>query len=332
MKKIYLSLIAALFSGYFVSAQNTFPSTGNVGIGTTLPLYRLHVNTGTNENLQVRPFAFGSSGILLNAANDANLTNIPMEFAASSFSFNNGRVGIGTTSPSSLLSLNGGAFSLSTTNGQFTLANIDNSSTSPLSGGGLLGLYAGDLMVRSFWGVSIDLNDGLYGDNSAATYTRIPSTSSFTINSRTNSTTFNTLFAVRNNGNVLIGETSQINTAYKLDVNGNVRANGVVVNTTGADFVFGPSYRLSSLSSLKKYIDRNRHLPEIASAKQMQANGLNIGDNQTKLLQKVEELTLYLIEKDNEVKAQSAQLKSQREQINKLSQQVQYLLKTSEKH
>jgi len=146
-------------------------------------------------------------------------------------------------------------------------------------------------------------------------------------------------------GNVLIGKTSQVNTGYILDVNGNVRANEVVVNTNGADFVFNPSYRLYPLSGLKKYIERNHHLPEIASAKQMQKEGLNVGENQVKLLQKVEELTLYLIEKDKELKEdrikiikqdqvnteQSTQLKSQQEQINKLSQQVENLIKTSKK-
>jgi hypothetical protein len=55
-------------------------------------------------------------------------------------------------------------------------------------------------------------------------------------------------------GNVLIGKTSQTNTSYKLDVNGNGRLNEVVVNTTGADYVFDPGYRLSSLHELETYV------------------------------------------------------------------------------
>lgn len=121
-----------------------------------------------------------------------------------------------------------------------------------------------------------------------------------------------TFFKINNLGNVLIGENSQNNPAYKLDVNGNVRANGIVVNNTGADFVFAPSYRLSSLSNLKKYIEQNHHLPEIASAKQMQVNGLNLGDNQIKLLQKVEELTLYTIAADNQIKEAKATIEEQK--------------------
>jgi len=129
--------------------------------------------------------------------------------------------------------------------------------------------------------------------------------------------------SVLNNGNVLIGQLGsngqpgQINSAYKLDVNGSVRANGIVVNITGADFVFEPTYKLASLTTVKQYIDINHHLPEIASAKEMQKGGLDLGQNQIKLLQKVEELTLYLIEKDK-------QLTDEKEKNTKQQQQIDY--------
>jgi hypothetical protein len=123
---------------------------------------------------------------------------------------------------------------------------------------------------------------------------------------------------IKNNGNVLIGKTTQANSGYKLDVAGNIRANQIVVNTTGADFVFAPSYRLTPLYALKTYIDKNHHLPEIPSAAQMQAEGVNVGDNQTKLLQKIEELTLYLIEKDKQLKEQGEKLAGQERRIARL--------------
>jgi hypothetical protein len=105
-------------------------------------------------------------------------------------------------------------------------------------------------------------------------------------------------------GNVIIGNTTQTNAAYKLDVYGSARANEIVVNTTGADFVFDKKYLLPKLSEVKKYITANHHLPEIASAIEMKANGIELGQMNAKLLQKVEELTLYLIEKDRELTEQ----------------------------
>ncbi|HTK21237.1 MAG TPA: hypothetical protein VL442_17060, partial [Mucilaginibacter sp.] len=123
-------------------------------------------------------------------------------------------------------------------------------------------------------------------------------------------------------GNVLIGKTSQTNTAYKLDINGSARANEIVVNTTGADFVFDKKYTLPKLSDVKAYVDQNHHLPEIPSAKEMQANGMSVGEINTKLLQKVEELTLYLIEKDKQDKEKDVKFAQQQKQIDELKEQL----------
>ena len=112
-------------------------------------------------------------------------------------------------------------------------------------------------------------------------------------------------------GNVLIGKTSQTNSGYILDVNGTGRLNQVVVNSTGADYVFDPGYRLLPLDDLESYVHKEHHLPGIASAGQMQQEGVNIGDNQTRLLAKIEELTLYLIKEDK----RSAALQEKIEQL-----------------
>lgn len=119
-------------------------------------------------------------------------------------------------------------------------------------------------------------------------------------------------------GNVLIGKTTQTNTSYILDVNGNIRANKVVINTTGADFVFEPGYRLPSLKTVEQFIKANHHLPGIAPARQMQQDGVNLGDNQTKLLQKIEELTLYIIEQQKQIKA----LQEENKKITNLQSQI----------
>ncbi|TAN15356.1 MAG: hypothetical protein EPN37_09555 [Chitinophagaceae bacterium] len=109
------------------------------------------------------------------------------------------------------------------------------------------------------------------------------------------------------NNNVLIGKTSQTNTSYKLDVNGNIRANQVTVNATGADYVFDPNYKLSSLDSLNNYIRLHHHLPGIPSAKEMQKSGMNVGVTETVLLKKIEELTLYVVKLQKEVEELKAE-------------------------
>jgi hypothetical protein len=136
---------------------------------------------------------------------------------------------------------------------------------------------------------------------------------------------------ITSNGNVLIGKTTQNNTAYKLDVKGKTRADEIVVNTTGADFVFDKKYTLPKLSDVKTFIDANQHLPEIPSAKEMQTNGMSIGEINTKLLQKVEELTLYLIDKDKQLSDQQKVNQSQQKQIDQLKRQLTQITKTLNK-
>ena len=106
---------------------------------------------------------------------------------------------------------------------------------------------------------------------------------------------------------------------YKLDVagtvhansiiaDGNIRASEIIVSTTGADFVFADDYQLRPLSEVKTFITENKHLPEIKSAQEMQENGVGINELQTQLLQKVEELTLYILQQEERIKALEAEL------------------------
>ena len=105
---------------------------------------------------------------------------------------------------------------------------------------------------------------------------------------------------------------------YKLNVWGRARANEIVVNTNGADFVFADDYRLRPLKEVEQFITANNHLPEIPSAKEMQQNGMAVGELQTKLLQKVEELTLYVIEQNKKVEAQHQTIQEQNRKIEAL--------------
>ncbi len=106
---------------------------------------------------------------------------------------------------------------------------------------------------------------------------------------------------ITRNGNVLIGKTSQQNSSYKLDVAGSIRANEVKVNLDGADFVFEPDYKLKPLDEVETFVKENKHLPDIEPAVEMKTEGTNLGEMNTKLLQKIEELTLYVIDINKEV-------------------------------
>ncbi|WP_343307888.1 hypothetical protein AAHN97_12125 [Chitinophaga niabensis] len=103
--------------------------------------------------------------------------------------------------------------------------------------------------------------------------------------------------------NVLIG-TATDDPAYKLQVRGNVKAQKVKVTLQGwADFVFEPEYRLPSLFEVEQFILQHKHLPEIPSAKEVAENGVDLGEMNKKLLQKIEEQTLYIIEINKRLKA-----------------------------
>ena len=100
-------------------------------------------------------------------------------------------------------------------------------------------------------------------------------------------------------GNVGIGT---ITPDAKLTVAGNIHSREVKVTiNAGADFVFENDYELPSLESIEHYIKENKHLPEITSAKEMEKEGILLGDMNIKLLQKIEELTLYTIAQEKKI-------------------------------
>ena len=94
-------------------------------------------------------------------------------------------------------------------------------------------------------------------------------------------------------GNVGIGTT---NPQYKLSVNGTIQAKEVLVNTGWSDYVLDPSYRVKPLAEVAAFIKANHHLPDIPSESEVKENGVSLGDMQAKLLAKIEELTLQMIE------------------------------------
>jgi len=277
-------------------------SSGNIGIGTSTPLSPLNVRTGTDRVLWVRTGSSPSS-VWLTSINDAANTFVPLKVDGSTLLLNSnsgGNVGIGTTSP--------------------TLANLDVYGNLGIA---IDGNNASSQLSFYDQGVALgSIGKGNYAVTSAD-YTGISMYSVGTMSFATGGQTEK--MRITSTGNLLIGKTSQTNTGYILDVNGSARANEVVVNTTGADFVFDNKYALPKLSEVNTYINVNHHLPEIPSAEQMKKDGLSLGDMNAKLLQKVEELTLYLID-------QQKTNQSQQEQINQLKQQLASITKALTKN
>ncbi|WP_417887147.1 hypothetical protein [Zunongwangia sp.] len=91
----------------------------------------------------------------------------------------------------------------------------------------------------------------------------------------------------------------------KLAVNGTIHTKEVKIDLNGAlvpDYVFNENYKLLTLQKIKGFIKKNGHLPNVPSAQEMNEEGLHLKEMNLKLLEKVEELTLYLLEQEQRIK------------------------------
>lgn len=319
MKKLILFLFTLSIINYSFAQTNIFPSTGNVGIGTVTPRSKLDVigtavfnsivDFGGYSDVAIGAPVAVSGGILNNGGPTLNGVNSYWS----------------TTSVGQYLTIDlksivyfdavsFGTYWKSDHHYIPSAYHIDYSSDS-LNWNNLVTIAnnAQTYIYHSFQRVSarfVRLTVDSFQDGMSSAYI-----SSLRLLTTAYSPNFgNNLWSVlpgtngnnvvlATNGNVLIGKYSQSNSAYKMDVNGNIRADKLVVNTTGADYVFKPNYHLISLDSLRDFIERYHHLPDIPSASELKAAGLDVGEMQTLQLQKIEELTLYLLKKDEEITA-----------------------------
>ncbi|WP_369014671.1 hypothetical protein [Flavobacterium anhuiense] len=121
-------------------------------------------------------------------------------------------------------------------------------------------------------------------------------------------------------GNVGIGKDNPSN---KLDVNGTIHSKEVKVDMTGwSDFVFKKEYNLPTLEEVEKHIAEKGHLENIPSEEEVLKNGINLGEMNAKLLQKIEELTLYMIEMKKENEEIKIENKKQNEKIMRLESKL----------
>lgn len=280
MKKLTIIILIAFNANLFAQVRNdnetNFPSEGSIHEGRW-GTYMLN-NEGTSRTVRIGVSNDGYTRAEIELENN-NTANGTILFKTSNLNngalnrmiiTNEGKIGIGTLSPGDYkLNVNGNTF----VNGTFTSSslNIDNS--------------------------NIDLH--LYKDNDVGDWTCFRTNKGNGI-ALIGQPDVVSIAISRTNSNVSIG-TKNISPDYKLSVNGKIRAKEIKVEANWADFVFDDNYNLRTLSEVKSYIKENNHLPDIPTSKEVEQNGISIGEMNSKLLQKIEELTLYLIEQNEKI-------------------------------
>jgi ethanolamine utilization microcompartment shell protein EutS len=297
-KKLFLTTAILVASISF--AQNTFPPSGNVGIGTLTPNVQLQVNgdissTGTNQKI-----GFGTTDNFANGfgtiANYGmslykNASNQPIVALSGYAGLNfytsagaermriasNGNVGIGTIAPDVKLQVNGDISSTGT-NQKIGFATTDNFTNST----GIIAHF-GMSLFKNASGLPGVSHSGYYGLNFYTTGIE--------------------RMRIKDNGYIGIGS---INPDEKLTVKGKIHAEEVRVDlSVPADYVFqkyytGKSelksdYVMPTLADVEAYTKENNHLPNVPSAQEIKDKGLQLGEMSNILLQKIEELTIYII-------------------------------------
>lgn len=357
MKHLSLLSFFLIASGILsLNAQNTFPwpETGNVGIGTTTPLYNLHVmNTGI-------PLMAENSGTLTNnLATVLGLTRTTTTTMADGFGpvvtfyvQDNSAVRnmIGYLGMSRKGADNTGVMTFHTGNAGTITEKMRITNTGFVGIANNNPLYPLDIsknannanpalnLRNASAGISSQTSINFF-NNAGATFNTHGAIVSFTSST---SSTPNTLqmwnfmsgamrFGTSNtermriapNGNVGIGTTNLTDVNYKLFVEGNIRARKVRVDAdTWPDYVFHPAYQLRPLDEVDAYIKRYQHLPDMPSAEEVKKNGIDVSDSQVALLTKIEELMLYTIDQHKKIETLVKKSEEQEKEIELLKKQI----------
>jgi len=304
----------------------TIAADGKVGIGTTNPNTLLHLNGGDlfvqSSNGLIR---FGYQGanewqmattgagadLRWYTTTDGGATITPRHYFSQ-----NGNVGIGGFSgpgvPLGRLDVRGAGTTSSTNT--FLLRNSNGDTIMRVRDDGRMGIgYNGTTYGRTMNLGGTGIN--MYTSNEAAFGGAVfPTDTSLVIWSNSNSNNYlvlqpswgntgigtytpNAKFHV--NGAMLMGSNSaRIATGFSLSVDGRIMCEDIQVlnSTSWPDYVFAKDYKLMPLEEVEKSINKNKHLPNVPSAAEMEKTGINLAEMSKKLIEKVEELTLYVIE------------------------------------
>lgn len=277
--KLYVSSNGGVAVGVATTPPvNGLYVAGSVGLGTTAPAVKLHILgndevmriDGTNPYIQLFNSGVAKSYIQ-QTGDDFRLGTVgtntggKVQFTAGSSTVmtlkSNGKVGIGTTTPSALLHLKG-SNELMRLDGTDAYIDFYNSSAQKA----FIQCSGNNLKIASNLG-NITFGNNVTGDQ---------------------------LF-ILSDGRIGMG-TSTPKTGYKLSVEGKVACRELKVETAAwPDYVFESDYKLLPLHELEHFIASNNHLPGIPSAEELETDGISVGDMQNKMMQKIEELTLYVI-------------------------------------
>ena len=292
--KTTFTLALGFLSIFYGKSQNIIPETGSVGIGTTTPAATLNVRSSGSiaaTDLSNAAILVGTttSGLgfdrneIHTINNDLNIGTISenrhiyVKAGGNTTRMfvdgNTGNIGIGTSNPEASLDIDG---DLQMDLGEGFRLHDDRSFFGPTNDGIIFEIQ--------------DTNGTLGRTDGGFVYRGYTPTDSESLD----------LMVIKGNGNVGIGT---IDPQNKLSVEGTIWSTEVIVSLTdAADWVFEKDYKLQSLEEVEAFIEKNKHLPEIPSADDFRANDLKVSEMSNKLLQKIEELTLYVIDINKRIK------------------------------